>query len=222
MGGYLQSGTIRGFAWKNAWKNAIDEDIYCGRYLVEKQTIVNIWYMGRAPFKADEAEKFAENMFYQRDIVDGLARIYDMGIVGYGIVKTVYETGEDYKYDEMLRKYNETYSHEEMVSTVTRLFGGRSKSHQNPIDYGPATMLVRDFYGSVTQYRGTVVELKKMGTKIARDSYYGYDVMIMTSSKNLIEIKGSVKWVKKTTRVSNDTTLVLPLHEYFWFGVCTM
>lgn len=82
---------------------------------------------------------------------------------------------------------------------------------------GPA-VLVAPYYDSYKVIAtGTVADMKKEAHKYLRNNNYNTEVYIIGRSKSFVA-KAKAKFQEKTTRHSDDKNLVLPVHEYLYYG----
>lgn len=144
-----------------------------------------------------ELYKFIDNRLENLGKRDG--EIIKIGEVGYNIITTEYREVPDKRlswlferqYDYVLRLLRES---KEPAILVTGIQSGIKKLNV-----------------------GTLAELKKYSHEYLRKNNYSHKVYIVGKSKSYI-VEGKVESKEKTTRVTNNTTLVVPVSEFIYWG----
>ena len=71
----------------------------------------------------------------------------------------------------------------------------------------------------IIKARGTMAELKEKGKKLVLREKFEHDYFIVSkSASKVFKVTGEGKMVKKTSRTSDATTLVLPYHKFIVYG----
>lgn len=86
---------------------------------------------------------------------------------------------------------------------------------------GPSVLLEKPMYGAndfvIPVEEGTVALLKEYAHTLLRESKYSEDYYILTKNK-LYLCTGDCEKKKKTTRVTTDKYLVLPIYKFIYYG----
>ena len=95
-----------------------------------------------------------------------------------------------------------------------------TRTYLRKAEHGPAVLLTPAPIGSDTMRivtEGKVTELRVWANSLLRENKYNRNYYIVNRERCYLAT-GEGKFQKKTTRVSNEKTLVLPVYKYIYYG----
>ena len=93
-----------------------------------------------------------------------------------------------------------------------------SRAYLRNMKKGPALLVkLENGYPRVMK-EGTVADLKKYAHRLLREDKYNYEYCIIGKTKTY-SCRGKVKYQKLTKKQTDEKHLVLPVYEFYYYGI---
>ena len=195
MGACDVSGKFKDYSWKRGIRQIQDDaEAYYGHQegYSGAENCCSFSFGGScADMSKKELDKFIDKRM--DELYKGHGEVLKGKIVEYAIIET------------------------EIVETLFLSFD--SRSYLRNMKKGPALLvkLLENGYPRLMK-EGTVADLKKYAHRLLREDKYNYEYFIIGKTKTY-SCRGKVKYQKLTKKQTDEKHLVLPVYEFYYYGI---